>query len=431
MAEPTRAPAQRDDDESFPAVGVALRDRTPGPLVPLIDRYLCGKLERREFSIGNAETTHYVLSSFARAYGGRAVAGLRWRDIELWLAQYEPTTQQSYLTSIRGLTRWLVSQQLIKRDPCLTDGGGLRRMDARMVPVGGADDGPVFALIDKYLAGRRKRGEVSRSTFRNERYTLYSFGRSYGLRRVEHMGRSHVDAWLSLPNRFGREYKPSTRRGRLATLKAFTRWLTREGLLKRDPGIDFKPVSLPRGLPVVFSPEEVAAILDQCPDARGRLIVLLTIQTGLRCVEIERLQIGDTGPMHARVIGKGGHERVIYLPKQLRVALADYIAQRGASGGPLIQRHDSPVGLQAATIGRMFSAWAKGAGVKKRAYDGKTAHGGRRTAATDMLDNGAAIEQVAEVLGHADLASIRRYAKVNAHRLEGVMEGRWYGRPRS
>jgi integrase len=312
---------------------------------------------------------------------------------------------------------------MLAADPCRTSAGDLRRMGPQPIPAPPDDEGPIFGLIEAYVVGKRRRGEWSKVTARNERYTLLDFGRSFGRRPIARLGPSDIDRWL----RQGR-YQPATQRLRLCVVRRFTTWLVMQRKIRRDPCLGFKLVPKPRKVPVVFSRDEIADILDQCPDPRARVIVLLTVQAGLRCVEISRLELGDIVGTVALVRGKFGHEREVHLAAELRDALAAYLAERGMRAGPLVVSYARPAPLLPSTIGSMFSRWSRLAGVKRRAYDGKTAHGGRRTCATDMLELGAPIEVVAEFLGHDDLSTIRDYAKVNAKRFQPAVEGRWYGR---
>jgi integrase/recombinase XerC len=159
------------------------------------------------------------------------------------------------------------------------------------------------------------------------------------------------------------------------------------------------------------------------------LIVLWMIQAGLRCCEIERLQIGDIdrGRRMARLTGKAGHERFVWLPDELEDALNAYLREYPASSGPLIRSYRRPnMPLRADTISGMVTQWMWEAGIKVAARDGVSAHAGRHTAATDMLLNGASARDVQYVLGHAHLATTERYLPPEVRGIVAAMDGRRY-----
>lgn len=278
-------------------------------------------------------------------------------------------------------------------------------------------------LVWKYLERRVQLGEIQRTTAYEQRFTLLSFAETFGHRPVERLGRSDVERWMASIGHLA----PSTRRSKLSMVKLFCRWLVVEGRVKRDPSIAIRAPRQPRALPKVLERPAVMALLDACPDARARLIVLLMCQLGLRCVEVSRLELGDITPTQIRVRGKGGHERALPLLPEVRSALNVYLGERGMRAGALVQNYKRPgCGLTAHTISQLVRQLMAEAGVKQGPLDGKSAHGLRRTCATDMLDAGADIIDVAEALGHANLSSVRHYAKYNTKRLETAMGGRSY-----
>jgi integrase len=169
--------------------------------------------------------------------------------------------------------------------------------------------------------------------------------------------------------------------------------------------------------------------LAACHDTRGQLIVMLMVQMGLRCCEVAGLQRGDVdrGAGLVRVIGKGGHERIVPIPAEADGILADYLAEAVGSAGPLIRSKLHPQrGLAADTIGGLVVDYMKAAGIKTGPRDGVSAHALRHTAATDMLRAGAHIRDVQQVLGHAHLATTEVYMPLVVRSLADAMEGRHY-----
>jgi integrase/recombinase XerD len=275
-------------------------------------------------------------------------------------------------------------------------------------------------LVDKWLRGRLERHEIVKSSAKTLRTTLYGFAESYGNRPVERMGRGDIECWLAEQ----KGCRDTTRQARLSAVRCFCRWLVREGKVRRDPCADVCKIRRRRKVPVTFEDFEVLTLLEACPDARARLVVSLLFYLGLRCVEVSRLDMTDIGEDYVKITGKAGHERSLYIVPEVRSALRAYLScERGGMGGPLIASRRDFGPLAANSVSKMVGQWIRGAGLKRFPYDGRSAHGGRRTAASGMLDSGAAIETVAAVLGHADLQTVQLYAKVRDSKLKDALLG--------
>lgn len=280
--------------------------------------------------------------------------------------------------------------------------------------------------VDRYTDQRWRTGETLRQTALDQRLTLLQFATSFGQRRVETLGKANVLTWLESI----RHLAPSTRRNKLSVVKGFCRWLAAEKVVKRDPTVGVKSPRQPRALPKVFAATEMATLMASLPDARARLVVLLMVQQGLRSGEVAGLELGDISETQlvVRRGAKGGHERALPLLSEVRAAMNVYFGERSMRAGPLVQNYQHPGrGLTSHTVSHLVRQWVKEAGVKKGPHDGRSAHGLRRTAATDMFDAGADIMDVAEALGHANLASVRHYAKYRTAKLAAAMGGRSYG----
>lgn len=223
------------------------------------------------------------------------------------------------------------------------------------------------------------------------------------------LSREHVNLWRETA---ARDLRPSTTRTRLSQIRTFCAWAVDEKHLKIDPAYGLRPPRQPRRVPRALKLEEVASVLAVCPDSRARLIVLLAVQEGLRRKEVAGLELGDVdldeGVLLVR--GKGDHERIVPLSDETRAAMADYLVDRLAFAGPLIcNATDGASPLAPVTIGRMVSDLMRAAGVKHRAYDGKSMHAFRHTAATDMLRAGAHVRDVQLALGHQSLKATEVY----------------------
>jgi integrase/recombinase XerD len=218
---------------------------------------------------------------------------------------------------------------------------------------------------------------------------------------------------------------PGTVRNRISIVRTFFEWCIDRGYARTNPLAGMRSPKEPRRLPRGLSPDEVSAVLRECPDERTTLIVLLECQEMLRAKEVAGLQFGDIDRAghELRVVGKGGHERVIPASDETWEALNRYLTAWPARSGPLIRSKLSPhQGVQARYIVQLVADVMRAAGV------GETGHALRHTGATDMLRNGADIVEVRDALGHASIATTQRYLGVTrASELRKAMGGRRYG----
>lgn len=236
----------------------------------------------------------------------------------------------------------------------------------------------------------------------------------------------HVERWLDSIEHLAQ----STRRNRLTVVRGFCRWLVDEGMVKSDPCRRIKSLREPKRTPRALSAEQVAAILDACPDTRARVAVILMVQEGMRRGEVQALQVGDIDLVNRILIatGKGGHQRALFITEQARRAITDHLAVQGDVAGPLLRSYQHPSrGLHPETVSTIVRRAMKEAGVKKAPRDGVNPHALRHTALTDMLRAGAHIRDVQAVAGHQHLSTTETYLPLLVGTLSDAMGGRWYG----
>lgn len=284
--------------------------------------------------------------------------------------------------------------------------------------------------VVRYVAERQRRGDLSALSARDVRWTLWRFAGTYGDRPLEMFGPKAIERWLDAIGHMA----PATRREYGSRVRMFCRWMVANGHLRTNPADILPSVKQPRRVPKALGDGDVATLLDGLTSTRSRLIVWLMVGCGLRCIEVARLSVGDydRASQTLSVRGKGGHERVLPVPATVRVVLDTYLNEVGAVAGPLIRSEANPAeGLSPKTISGYMRRWMLDAGVKARAGDGRSAHALRHTAASDVLDGGADIRVVQEMLGHSRLETTTIYLRrVNLGQLREAMEGRTYGTAR-
>lgn len=262
----------------------------------------------------------------------------------------------------------------------------------------------------RYVTSRTKLGEFAGNTPRQNRMVLQRFSEFVGRDTpVEAIKRRHVEKWLESLN-----VSPNTKRGYLSNLKAFFAWAADHDMIPVSPAAKIKGPTpqkpIPRALPAV----DITRILVLLESDRARLIVLFMAQEALRAAEVAgiRREDLDLSEWLVTVTGKGAKQRTVPISLETRDVLCRYLLSHPGPSGPLLRSEINPrKGIGAAYVSKLASKYMSEAGVKFAPYDGKSGHALRHSAASHMLENGADIREVGEMLGHASLTSTQIYLR--------------------
>ncbi|MFP3967826.1 tyrosine recombinase XerC [Actinomadura fulvescens] len=231
--------------------------------------------------------------------------------------------------------------------------------------------------------------------------------------------------WLARQHALGR--KRATLARRTAAARAFTRHLHRRGLISQDPGPLLGTPKRQRDLPTVLTQGEAARLLDEMEaegalGLRDRAVLEILYGTGVRVSELCGLDIDDldTARRTARVLGKGGRERTVPMGEPAARAVADWL-RRGRPA--IVTKNSGPALFLGARGGRLHPTSARRivhARVGEVGVPDLSPHGLRHSAATHLLEGGADLRSVQEILGHASLQTTQLYTHVSAERLKQV-----------
>jgi integrase/recombinase XerC/integrase/recombinase XerD len=212
---------------------------------------------------------------------------------------------------------------------------------------------------------------------------------------------------------------------KLAALRAFYRGLREHGLVSQSPADLLSAPKRPAYLPRVLKQEEIAALLDRIPsagalDMRDRALLELAYASGLRAEELVSLDLGsvDFDGEQVRVEGKGGKTRFVPAGEPALMALARYL-ERGRPAlandpdEPALFLSKSPRRLSTSDVRRRLRGWATRLGLAGAV----SPHALRHTFATHLLDNGADLRAIQEMLGHASISTTQVYTRVESARL--------------
>jgi len=243
-------------------------------------------------------------------------------------------------------------------------------------------------------------------------------------------GPGHVRKWLASLSKKGLKRTSISRK--LSSVRAFFRYLLRMNIVDFNPA---EPVSFPvrsRPLPKNLTIEQAADTIDDITgdsfkSARDRAILELLYSTGIRVSELTGLNLDGVSfsPEMVKVWGKGGKERIVPFGTRARDAIRNYLTHRHSllkKRGKLEEQalfvNKNGSRLSQRSVQRIVSATALHAGVPTRV----TPHVFRHTMATHLLEAGADLRSIQELLGHASVATTQKYTHLDMKRLKEVFE---------
>jgi integrase/recombinase XerD len=308
--------------------------------------------------------------------------------------------------------------------------------------------GPLSADSEEllsWLAVEKGRAANTVSAYRRDLAAYEEFLRGRGLSLGE-VTEPVVQDYVAFLRASGRA--PASVARALVAVRSLHRFCLDEGRTEADPTGEVDAPRVPQGLPKALSEDDVNTLLgavvgEDAVARRDRAILELLYGTGMRISELVGLSLRDLALDEAivRVFGKGSKERIVPLGRWAREALTAWLgpsgrqalaparwARRGDAEAVFLNKRGGRLSRQGAwTIVRRY-------GDKVGLGDRLTPHVLRHSCATHMLDHGADIRVVQELLGHASIATTQVYTKVSAERLRQVYETahrRAKGRPSS
>lgn len=278
-----------------------------------------------------------------------------------------------------------------------------------------------------HLAGERNRSAHTVRAYVADVVSLLDHATRMGVGEPVGLELSVLRSWLARLRTAGAARTTLTRRG--AAARTFCAWAHREGLLAVDVGQRLTSPAARRELPVVLRADQAADLLrpgastEASADPlaiRDTLVLELLYATGVRVGELCGLDVADVDRSRrvARVLGKGAKERSVPYGLAAERALDAWLRharpalRRGHSGEALLLGAQGGR-LQPTVVRRIVAAAARRAGAPAT-----SPHGLRHSVATHLLEGGADLRSVQELLGHASLSSTQIYTHVSVERLK-------------
>jgi integrase/recombinase XerD len=310
------------------------------------------------------------------------------------------------------------------------DRGGEKPSGRRLEPLGvRLGESPLLAAIESWLDDLRKQRRLSPNTleaYRNDALDYALFASGHGIRRWREVTRTVLDGYLAALFRGGSAR--STLMRRRSALTRLHRHLLRHGELPSDFVLELPPARPERRLPTVLSSDGLEALLsrdgDDTPLAlRTRAMLELAYASGLRVSELLGVQCAGVrlSERIVTVMGKGSKQRSVPFGSEAARWLRSYL-ERGRPALMKHQRHDTLfVNARGGPMSRMgfwklLRGRARAAGVGGRVHP----HALRHTFATHLLEGGADLRVVQEMLGHAAVTTTAIYTHLDRAYLREV-----------
>ena len=293
-------------------------------------------------------------------------------------------------------------------------------------------------LIHRYLEHLQGERQLSPQTLRAYEHDLVTFheflardflGKDPDAIRPQEVDALAVRSFLAALTRQGLGKRSQGRA--LSAVRSLFRFACREGVLEANPAQGVKTPKAPKTLPRHLRPGEVESLIE-APEGEGplvrrdRAILELLYAAGLRVSELVGLDWTDVdlSARVVRVMGKGSKERMVPFGKPAAEALRHWlevwegVRDPGKDGEPVFLNHQGGR-LTDRSVRRVIDKWVEAAAVARGVHP----HTLRHTFATHLLENGADLRAIQELLGHSSLSTTQRYTHLEVERLLSVYRG--------
>ncbi|MBN2284388.1 MAG: tyrosine recombinase XerC [Deltaproteobacteria bacterium] len=278
-----------------------------------------------------------------------------------------------------------------------------------------------YIEIEKNFSRHTKRGYLA------DLHQFQEFLSEKGITSVGEVDRSIIRAFLALLYR--RENKKVTVSRKIASLRAFFKYLLREGKISYSPAEMVQAPKADRYLPTVLSVDEIFSVLGiafpgDLFGLRDRAIIELMYSSGVRVSELTGLNDGDVNSRQQvmKIRGKGKKERIVPVGNHALAAIDAYQAKRkelfGATEEAPLFVNSRGGRLSTRSVRRIIDKYILQSGVNRKI----SPHVLRHTFATHLLDAGADMRVIQELLGHESLSTTQKYTSLSVSRLMEIYD---------
>ena len=281
-----------------------------------------------------------------------------------------------------------------------------------------------IAEFSTYLISEKGLSLHTLEAYRRDVENFLLFLESYSLQHWKAVEQQHVIDFLGFKKK--NDFASASISRALIAIKVFFYFLKREGMIPYHPAVLLETPKIWQLIPDVLSIEEMECLLKQ-PDAscqkgaRDRAILEVLYASGLRVSELCQLTLQDVDDTSLRIKGKGNRERIVPVGRKAIEAVDRYLhfrdGEKNARSAPLFLGKGNQA-IDRVTVWTLVKHYAKRAGITKNIFP----HTFRHSFATHLLDNGADLRIIQELLGHASISSTDRYTHVSCSHLQEAFQ---------
>jgi integrase/recombinase XerD len=279
-----------------------------------------------------------------------------------------------------------------------------------------------------YLSVEKGLAKNTLESYNRDLCAYVEYLRQSGIPNLEESSRNCITGYLLNLKKNGKA--TSTLSRNLASIRSLYSYLYQEKRIVENPATDLESPKLEKKLPRVLTPDEVDVLLDQpsmndVSGMRDKAMLEVIYATGIRVSELMSLNVGDIhlDAGFIRCLGKGSKERMIplgsvavrHVERYLAESRPKLVRQNGESS-MFVNQHGNRLTRQG--FWKILKKYARTAGINKEI----TPHTMRHSFATHLLENGADLRSVQEMLGHADISTTQIYTQVTKRKLRDVYE---------
>lgn len=275
-------------------------------------------------------------------------------------------------------------------------------------------------ILSEYLDFLEIEKGLSQNTIDAYRRDLNYFFEFCNDMDLENIQRTQINSYIR--NLHEKKYSPTSIIRKIASFRGFFKWACTNDIIKSNPTLTLEQPKIPQRLPKIMSIQEIENILSQNLTNIEKVIIELLYGCGLRVSELVNLTIFnyDLNGKYIQCTGKGSKERVVPLGKKAILSIKEYLPERDF----IINKYNLNT--------KQFLLNEKGKKITrqeiytfihnqgKRLHKSISPHTLRHSFATHLIENGADLRVVQELLGHSDVSTTQLYTHISKKRLKEV-----------
>lgn len=276
-----------------------------------------------------------------------------------------------------------------------------------------------------YLHNMKKTSENTEMSYRRDLYKVQVFMENRGIGDVNDITKDDLNAYVESME--AQKFAAATISRNIASLKAFFHYLVKEEIVTEDIAEELKAPKIEKKIPEILTMDEVIRLLDQPKgdspkEIRDKAMLELLYATGIRVSELISLKVSDVNLKMGYILCRDANkERIIPFGKEAKNALVKYLDKTreemiGGNDSDVLFSNCSGQAMSRQGFWKLIKYYAKKADIKSEI----TPHTLRHSFAAHLVENGADLRSVQEMLGHSDISTTQIYANMNHNHIREV-----------